>query len=146
MPTMGRMTGAILFGALAWYTSLLIMPLFPEGANLGLFQEVNTFFGLIAGWKIAGPRAGTGYAAAVSYGITSMVAMVVMALFFNSGIVMLERSLRKRYGGPGEAVTDVLALFMEHGAMILTSEIIGTLVVGCLAAALVVEMVGRRFT
>ena len=38
MPTMGRLVGAILFAGLAWYTSLLIIPLFPVGTNLGLFQ------------------------------------------------------------------------------------------------------------
>ena len=76
MPTMGRLVGAILFAGLAWYTSLLIIPLFPVGTNLGLFQEVNTFFGLIAGWTVAGPRAGLGYVAAFSYGLTALVAMM----------------------------------------------------------------------
>lgn len=146
MPTMGRLVGAILFGALAWYTSILIIPLFPEGTNLGLFQEVNTVFGLIAGWAVAGPRAGTGYVASFSYGLTSMVAMVIMALFFNSSVVMIERSLRKRYDGPGEAVTDVFELFIEHGAMMLTGEIITTLLVGCFVGGLITEAFGRRFT
>lgn len=146
MPTMGRLVGAILFGALAWYTTILIIPLFPEGTNLGLFQEVNTFFGLIAGWTVAGPRAGTGYVASFSYGLTSMVAMVIMALFFNSSVVMIERSLRKRYDGPGEAVTDVFELFIEHGAMMLTGEIITTLLVGCFVGGLITETFGRRFT
>lgn len=95
MPTFGRFVGAVLFGALAWYVSLLIIPLFPEGTDVGLFQEINTFFGLYVGWCIAGPRAGTGYVASVSYGLTAMIAMVVMALFFNSFCVMIEMSLRK---------------------------------------------------
>ena len=146
MPTMGRLIGAILFGALAWYTTLLIVPLFPEGANLGLFQEVNTFFGLFAGWTIAGSRAGTGYSNAVSYGLTTMVAMVIMSVFFNSSVVMVERSLRKRYDGPGEAVTDVFELFIEHGAMLMTSDIVTTLLVGCLVGGFIVEAVGRRFS
>lgn len=146
MPTMGRLIGAILFGVLAWYTSTLIAPLFPEGTNLGLFQEVNTVFGLIAGWTVAGPRAGTGFTASFSYGLTALVAMVVMALFFNSSVVMIERSLRKRYDGPGEAVTDVFALFIEHGQMMLTPEILGTLVVGGLVGGLVTEFFGSRFS
>ena len=146
MPTMGRLVGAILFGALAWYTTNLIVPLFPEGTNLGLFQELNTFFGLVAGWTVAGPRAGTGYIASISYGLTTLVAMVVMALFFNSFVVMIERSLRLRYDGPGEAVTDVFALFMEHGLMILTPEIITTLLVGGLVGGFVTEVFGRRFS
>lgn len=146
MPTMGRLVGAVLFGALAWYVTLLIVPLFPEGTNLGLFQEVNTVFGLFAGWAVAGPRAGTGYVASVSYALTTLVAMVVMAVFFNSCVVMIERSLRMRYDGPGEAVTDVFALFMEHGLMIMTSQIISTLLVGALIAGLVTEFFGKRFS
>ncbi len=146
MPTTGRFVGAVLFGALAWYTSILIMPLFPEGTNLGWFQEVNTGFGLLAGWRIAGPRAGTGYVAAFSYGLTAMVAMVVMALFFHSTVIMIEQSLRKRYDGPGEAVTAVFEMFVEHGTLMATPEIIATLVLGGFAAGLTTEFFGRRFT
>ena len=146
MPTMGRLVGAILFGALAWYTTLLIIPLFPENSPLGLFQEVNTVFGLIAGWTVAGPRAGSGYVNAFSYGLTTLVSMVVMALFFNSGVVMIEQSLRKRYGGPGEAVTAVFEMFVEHGTMMLTPEIIATLLIGGIGAGLITEFFGQRFT
>ncbi len=146
MPTMGRLVGAILFAGLAWYTSLLIIPLFPVGTNLGLFQEVNTFFGLIAGWTVAGPRAGLGYVAAFSYGLTALVAMVVMALFFNSSVVMVEQSLRKRYDGPGEAVTDVFQMFVDHAIMMATPEIIGRLLIGGIVGGLVTEFFGRRFS
>ncbi len=146
MPTMGRLVGAILFAGLAWYTSLLIIPLFPVGTNLGLFQEVNTFFGLIAGWTVAGPRAGLGYVAAFSYGLTALVAMVVMALFFNSSVVMVEQSLRKRYDGPGEAATDVFQMCVDHAIVMATPEIIGTLVIGGIVGGLVTEFFGRRFS
>ena len=146
MPTFGRLIGAVLFGALGWYVTLLIVPLFPEGTNLGAFQEVNTFFGLFAGWTIAGPRAGTGYSASISYGLTTLVAMVVMALFFNSFVVMIEQSLRRRYDGAGQAITDVFEMFVEHGTMIATQEIIVTLLVGGVVAGLVTEFFGRRFS
>lgn len=146
MPTFGKLVGAVLFGALAWYVSGLIVPLFPEGTQLGLFREVNTAFGLMCGWTIAGPRAGTGYVASLSYGLTTLVSMVVVALFFNSSVVMIEQSLRKRYDGPGEAVADVFAMFVEHGILMMTPEVVGTLVVGSLAAGLVVEFFGRRFS
>lgn len=146
MPTMGRLSGAILFSALAWYTSLLIVPLFLEQSNLGLFKEVNTAIGLFVGWTIAGPRAGTGFIAAFSYGLTAMVALVVMALFFNSGVVMIEQSLRQRYDGPSEALAAVFELFVKHGSMMLTPEIIGTLLVGGIGAGLITESIGRRFS
>ena len=146
MPTMGRLVGAILFAGLAWYTSLLIIPLFPVETNLGLFQEVNTFFGLIAGWTVAGPRAGLGYVAAFSYGLTALVAMVVMALLFNSSVVRVEQSLRKRYDGPGEALTDVFQMFVDHAIMMATPEIIGTLLIGGIVGGLVTEFFGQRFS
>lgn len=145
MPTFAKLVGAVLFGALAWYVTILIVPLFPEGTNLGYFQEVNTFFGLLAGWAVAGRRAGAGYAAAISYGLTALAAMVGMALFFNSFLVMIRKSLLKRYDGPMEAVVDVFGLFVEHGRMILTQDIVIVLVVGGVFAGLVVEYVGRRF-
>ena len=146
MPTMGRLIGAVTFAILAWYTSILIVPQFPEGTDLGLFQEINTVFGLIAGWRIAGPQAGLGWSACISYGITTMVAMVVMALFFNSSVVMLRRSLRKRYDNAGEAIIDVFALFAEHGGMLMTASIAGTLVCGCIIAGFVTEIAGRRYS
>ncbi|WP_296420490.1 TrgA family protein [Pseudooctadecabacter sp.] len=146
MPTFGRLVGAIWFGALAWYVSLLIIPLFPEGTDLGWFQELNTGLGLFAGWKIAGPRAGTGYVAAISYGLTTLVALVVMGLFFNSFFVMIEFSLRKRYDGPGEAVTHIFELFIEHAVMMATPDIITTLLVGGVLGGLVTEFFGRRFS
>jgi len=146
MPTFGRLVGAVLYGALAWYVTLLIVPLFPEGTSLGWFQEINTFLGAFAGWKIAGSRAGTGYVASFSYGLTATVAMVVLALFFNSFFVMIEKSLDKRYKGAGEAVGDIFAMFAEHGALMSTSEIIVTLLVGGIGAGYVVEFFGRRFS
>ena len=146
MPTFGRLIGAIMFGALAWYTTLLIVPLFPENSNLGWFQEVNTFFGLYAGWKVAGPRAGNGYNASLSYGLTTTVSMVIMAVFFNSFVVMIENSLQRIYDGPIEAVTDVFQLFLKHGQMIITVDVIGTLIIGGLIAGIVTEFFGRRYS
>jgi hypothetical protein len=146
---MGRLFGAALFGAVAWYTSLLIIPLFPEGTQIGMFREVNTVLAMIAGWRIAGPRAGTGWGSAFSCGITTMVAMVVMvvmALFANSFAVVIERSLRKHYSGPGEVVTDTFALMIEHGQLMMTAEVVSTLFVGCIAAAFVTQAVGRTYS
>ncbi len=146
MPTFGRLVAAVFYGALAWYTTLLIIPLFPEETNLGYFQEVNTVFGLVAGWKVAGPRAGTGYVASLSYGLTALIAMVVMALFFNSFFVMIEFSMRGRYKGAGEGVTHVFELFVEHGMLMSTPEVLGTLLIGGFAGGLVTEFFGRRYS
>jgi len=145
MPTFGRLIGAIMFGALAWYTTLLIIPLFPDEIALGWFQQVNTFFGLLAGWRVAGPRAGSGYYASLGYGLTAMFGMLFMALFTNSFVVMIEKSLQRIYDGPVEAVIDVFQLVIEHGQIMISVDVIGTLIIGALIGGIVTEFFGRRF-
>jgi hypothetical protein len=40
----------------------------------------------------------------------------------------------------------VFALFIEHGTMILTPEILATLLIGGFAGGLITEFFGRRFS
>lgn len=146
MPTAGRLTGAILFGALAWYVSGLIVPLFPEGTDLGYFVQVNTVIGVICGWRLAGPRAGAGYLDAISYGVTTTIAMLVVALFINSLVVMIENSLRRLYDTPVEAVVAIFELMLEHGRLMATPEIAATLALGGILAGLGTDVIGRRYS
>ncbi len=146
MPTAARLTGAILFGVLAWYVSGLIVPRFPEGTDLGYFVVVNTVIGVLCGWRLAGPRAGTGYVDAISYGVTTTVALVVVALFTNSLVIMIENSLRKFYDTPVEAVVAIFELMLEHGLLMATPLIMGTLAIGGVLAGLATEFIGRRYS
>jgi len=146
MPTFGRLVGAILFGALAWYTTTLIVPLFPENYDFGRFREVNIFLGLYVGWTIAGSRAGTGYVAAFSYGLTATVVLVISALFLRASVEMVQNSLRRRYDGLSEAVTAVFEIFIETAAEMYTPEILMTLLFGGIGAGLVTEFFGRRYS
>ena len=146
MPTAARLTGAILFGALAWYASGLIVPRFPEGTDLGYFVVVNTVIGVLCGWRLAGPRAGGGYVDAFGTGVTTTVALVLLALFTNSLVVMIENSLRKFYDTPVEAVVAIFELMLEHGQLMATPLILGTLAIGGVVAGLGTEFVGRRYS
>lgn len=147
MPTAGKMTAAVLFGILTWYASELIKPTFPEGTDLGFFTEINTAIGIICGWIVAGSRAGTGYNAAVSYGLTATAALVFWGLLLQSGGVMIRQSMRvsNSYGSAFEAVIDVFNLMLEHGAQMATPAIIGTLVIGGIVAGLITEFIGSRY-
>lgn len=145
MPTAARLVAALLWGALAWRISQLIIPLLPEGTNIGLFIEVNVVLGLIVGWTVAGSRAGQGFSGAIGYGITASVALVVVGLFTHASIEMVYRSLDKRYGDAGEAVIGVFDLFTQFGRTMMTGEIIMTLLIAGIAAGLVTEAVNRRW-
>jgi hypothetical protein len=145
MPTAAKLTAAVLWGALAWYVSQLMIPLFPEGTDVGWFAEFNAGVGILSGWIVAGKRAGTTWSGAVSYGLTTTFALVFWALFLLSFNEMIGNSLRKLYDGPVEALVGVFAIMVEHGQLLLFPNILGTLAVGGVLAAFVTEWVGRRY-
>lgn len=145
MPTAAKLAAAILFGALAWYISELVKPLFPEGTDLGRFSEYNALVGVFAGWRVAGPQARTTWPNAVSYGLTAALTMLVLTVLIHSFNGMLTRSLRRIYQGPMEALIDVVRISTGHLQMISTPEIMGTLLVGGVIGGLLTEWVGRNF-
>jgi hypothetical protein len=145
MPTAGRLVALIMFAGLAWYASQLIKPLFPEQRNVGLFAEVNAVIGGIIGWRVAGSRANSTWANAISYGFTTMVALVFWALLLHSFGEMIRKSLNRVYEGPGEAIIGVFGFMYDYGMIMSTPLVWGTLVVGGIIAGLITEFFGRRF-
>lgn len=145
MPTMGRLVAGIVFGALAYYVSTLIIPLYEEGTVPKFFAIINTAIGILMGWIVAGSRAGDGLRAAVGYGLTTIVAISFWFLFSHSFVEMIKQSLRKKYHGPVEAVTDVFNLGIDLAQMAGTPEVLTALVVGGIIAGLITEFFGQRF-
>lgn len=144
MPTFARLVAAVLFAALAWWTSELIKPLMPDEKPMGIFSELNAAIGLVMGWRVQGARAGRGYNAAIGISLTTIAAIVFWGLLLNSTIVMVQLSLRKAYDGAVEAVVGVVDLMAVHGQIMLDATVIGTLVVGGLVAGMVTEWASRR--
>lgn len=145
MPTAAKLAAAILFGALAWWVSEQIKPLFPEGTDLGRFSEYNAALGAVIGWHVAGGRARTTWPNAVAYGLTAALATVLLGLLLYSGSRMLSQSVRKVYEGPMEAMVDVVRIMLENSQRIATPEILATLAVGGVVGGLLTEWVARNY-
>lgn len=145
MPTAAKLAAAVLFGALAWWASQLVRPAFPAGTDLGRFAAVNALVGVVAGWRIAGPRAPAGWVAALSYGLTTAVAMTLAALVVHSVARMIRQSLRRLYEGPVEAVAAVFGIMADNLQFLAPAAVWGTLLVGGALAGLATEWVGRTF-
>ena len=143
MPTFARLVAAVLFAALAWWTSELIKPLMPDEKPMGRFSELNAVIGLVVGWRVLGSRAGNGYNAAIGISLTAIAALVFWGLLLNSTIVMVQLSLRKSYDGAVEAVVGVVDLMAVHGQIMLDGTVIGTLVIGGLVAGMISEWASR---
>ncbi|MWD26095.1 TrgA family protein [Aquicoccus sp. SCR17] len=145
MPTAAKLAAAIALAVVAWIVSEQVKLLFPEGKYFGNFNYINAAIGFLCGWVVIGRQAGRGYSAGISYGITGTAAMVFWALVVHSGGEMTRLALRNRYRGPLEALTDSFGIAMEYLAMIATSQIILTLLIGGCIAGLLSEWVWRRW-
>lgn len=141
MPTAARLCAAVLLAALGWWVSELIKPLFLEGTAFGRFSLINAGLGLVIGWQVIGSRAGRGYSAAIGNGLTGGAVMVFWGLLLQSSYKMFENATRLRYDGAFEALAAVFQIMADNAILMATPMILGTLVVGSIAAGVVSEIV-----
>jgi len=128
-----------------WVTSLAL-PHIPEGKTPPYFWEANIGAALWVGWMFLGSRVGRGYRAAVGFGLTAGVMVMVVALFVHSSEEMLRRALSKRYDGAMEALVSIFQIGMDMAVMLASPTTVAALLAGGVAAAFVTEWVGVRFT
>jgi len=145
MPTAAKLVAALYFGALAWFTSHLVIPLLPESTPTAFFPEGNFLIGFVSGWTVMGPRAGFGMRMAIGGGLTTVATMVFWALLIHSIMSMIKLSLLKHYKDPFEAVVGVFQIALEYGMLIVTPTIIGTLIIGGIFGGWLAELAARRW-
>lgn len=143
-PTAAKLIAAVILGVTGFVLSLLVVPLLQEGTNVGWFPLVNTVIGLLAGWITVGRRAGRGTSGAIGNGLTGGAVLMFWGLFVQSFNEMLRLSLRNRYDGPVQALTDMLEMGYEWGLLALTSPLFSlTLLLGAVAEGLSAEIAAR---
>ena len=96
MPTAGKLIGAIVFAALAYFIGDLIKPLLvdTEGSRVGWLSPVNALIGLVMGWTIIGKGAGKTYRQSFGYGLTTLAASSVFEAGIRKGGQPLGRASR----------------------------------------------------
>lgn len=145
MPTASKLVAAVCLAIIAFIVSGQIMPLMPEGTDFGYFTVVNIALGLIVGWVAMGKRAGRGFAAAVTNGLTGIALLVFWGLFVQGCYEMFRRAMRNRYDGPFEAVMAIFEIGVGYGAVLLATNIIGTLLIGGVIAGLATDFANKRW-
>ncbi len=147
MPTTARLVAAVLLAALGWFAADLFKPLLPEGRPVGLFSPISAGFGLLVGWTYTGRRADAGHGGGLALGLTSALLLTFWVLLTFSGYDMLQKSLRKAYDGPVEALQDMFAIGVDYARLAVTSpEVVGALVVGGLFIGWLTWQVARRWS
>jgi hypothetical protein len=134
------------YALLAWFAAALTIPYFPEGTQIGKFGIIAPFFGALVGWTFAGPRAGDTMRAAYGYGLTAAFLIVVYNVIFFAGEEMLQRSIKKRYDGPMEALSNSFVFMREFAIYALKWDVLTILILGGLFGGWLVEKTGRKWS
>jgi hypothetical protein len=145
MFTAAKLIAGLSLAAVGFLTSEAIRPLFHEHTDFGLFNYVNTGIGFLCGWIVIGSRAGRGYSAAISNGLTGIVALVFWGLFVQAGNEMVDRALRRFYDSPFEAVVAIFEIGLEFGARMIDPPVLATLFVGGIVSAVLAEVAAQRW-
>lgn len=145
MPTAARLVAAAGLALIAFLVSGMVIPLLPEGLDMGYFTQINIAVGAVSGWVVMGKRAGRGTVPAINNGLGGVAVMLFWALFIYGSIEMFDRAMRNRYGGPFEAVAAIFELIAEYGLLIATVNIIAAVVIGGILTGLATETASRRW-
>ena len=145
MPTAGRLTAAFALAILGAIFAYQTLPLFKEGAQPGYWYPLCILCGVWAGWVVMGKRMGRGYSAAIGNGLTGVFAQVFWIFFILAGLDMLQKSMRRSYDGPIEAVIDVFQIGLDYAQDLFSVQLVGTLILGAILAAFFSEFYAKRF-
>ncbi|MEQ9259211.1 MAG: TrgA family protein, partial [Roseovarius sp.] len=140
MPTAGRAVAALGLGALAWYASGMVIALWPNQMDFGLFRPISAGLGVLVGWRVMGTRLGRGLMGGLSAGLTGLGALLFWCFLLFSFYEMIQRSLDLRYEGPVEAIQGMFEIAFEYAQNIYYWPLIGFLVLGAVVIALIAEV------
>ncbi len=145
MPTAARMITAVLFAALAFYTSGIAKTLLPEGTPTGVFTPWAMFVSALCAWQVFGRLIGRGYVSSINTGVYAIaVAMFFVTTLF-SIVEMIKRSMRLQYDGPMDALVGMFGIALEYGVMFLDPRIGGTLLIGGIVTGIIGEWAENKW-
>ncbi|MHA6347586.1 TrgA family protein [Roseivivax sp. CAU 1761] len=145
MPTAAKLVAALLLAGLGYLASEAVKPLVPAITEWGRFSLINAGIGLLCGWIVIGSRAGRGMSAAVSNGITGVVALVFWALVVQALAEMVDAAFKGRFSGMGDAISDVFNTMIEHAAILADGSLLMLLIGGALLVGGLSEIAARHW-
>jgi hypothetical protein len=144
MPTASRLVAALDFGALGYVIYITMLEIYADETVPVYLLPLCCVAGLWAGWVICGKHA-LYITSGIGAGYSAIVCQAFLILFIMSFVIMIERSLRRRYDGPMEAIVDTFTLMFENGLSFGTPEMGIILLVGGFVSGAAAGIAGRRF-
>jgi hypothetical protein len=144
MPTAAKLVAALAFAVIGYVIFVSMVIVFADDRIPGYLLPLCCGSGLIVGWVLCGKNA-HGLKSGIGTGYTAIVAQVFIILFFMSFMTMLQRSLRSRYDGPMDAMTDTFTLVSENAFKFATPEIGMIVLIGGFVGGALTGLAARRF-
>ncbi|MFA5582131.1 MAG: TrgA family protein [Paracoccaceae bacterium] len=130
MPTFPRLVAAIWFGALGALVAWRVVPLLPEGTQLGWFLQISAAIGVVIGWRFMARRAFDRFQQMVGYGITISLLTLFWGVFVFAGYDIYRRSIRMHFDGPVQAIESLFVTMADYAVLAATPTVMGALLVG----------------
>ena len=146
MPTMAKLFSAILLGALGYGVADQVGGHLPPEQTQGALRNLTAFFGVLVGWRFLGAKVRGEWSQAIGLGISAVVLLAVIALFWFAGYEMIQRAMRLIYGGdPILALEDMFFIAVEYLQYLAQVDVIIVAGFGAVILGFVVTAVSRMW-
>ena len=143
MPTASRLVAALAFGAVGYVIYITMLEIYADETVPVYLLPLCCVAGLWAGWVICGKHALV-IKSGIGAGNSAIICQAFVILLIMSFVTMIERSLRRRYDGPLEAIMDTFTLMFENGLRFGPPEMGIILLVGGFVSGAAAGIAGRR--
>lgn len=145
MPTAAKLFAAVALALAGFFTGALVLQYLPGVAWGGRLPLTAASIGLLLGWQVIGRSVGRGMWLSAQAGMRAAVYLVILVLFFLGTLQMIRWSVRMRYDGPFEALTDIVGQGLDMGAAALRPDVVIVLFLGGALAGIASEWAHRRW-
>jgi len=145
MPTAPRLIAAVLLAILAYITSVQIVPLLPEGTDMGYFFPLNMALGVFVGWFYFNRRIGRGLVSGLNNGLTGTALLLGLGLLAQGSNEMFRLAMRHHFDGPFDALGAIFTISVDYLFLISVPAVLGTLAIGGCVVGVLTESASKRW-
>lgn len=146
MPTAAKLASALTMAFVGFITGTRMLVYLQDMSKISYLVIASAVIGAVVGWKIMGPELGRSYKLGLSIGIKAAVICAIGILGFIGFIQAARLMGRGRYGGPMEALTDMISIGIDVGMKVAHLDVALAMVGGGILAGLAGVAVRKRWS
>jgi hypothetical protein len=143
--TAGKLVSGLCFGVVTYFATGFLLAVMPEMQQSPYTAPAGAFVGFVIGWRVMGDLLGVDLRGAARRGIGTSIWISVWGVVLLSTAEMLKRATEHRVGKVSDAVGRVFEIMVEIGVHMIDMQVVGTLVLGGMAAGIISELANRRW-